>query len=111
MHRAVAEIDDAGLVVFDFSITGGAGGIGRCGIGAQSEPRVGRAVGFVGNGWKCEDHRAVCRTVGNGDARTFSRVVEHAVGVVVDPAIERGCAAGVVGDSNAHCWRRTFGQE
>ena len=96
----VARPRDRGAIVFDFAVRRGAGRIRRRGVGAQAEAGVGRAREAGRHRGEHERHDAVVRAVGHGDRSPLGRVVEHAVGVVVDPAVERGGRAGRVRDAH-----------
>ena len=106
----VARFRDRGNVILHLAVRRRASGIGRRRVGAQTEPSVGRACEACWHGRERQRHDTLVGSVRHGDRRAFGSVVEHTVGVVVDPAIERGGRAGRVGDDHVHRWSRADGQ-
>ena len=91
-------------VVFDLAITGSPRRVSRCDVRAQPEPGESPASKAAQQRGERQREHSIVRAVGNSDAGPFGGVVEDAVVVRIDPAIERRRRASGIG--SAECDRR-----
>ena len=109
-RSTASRIGDRDGVVLDLAVRGGADRVGGGRVSTQPEPRVGRPREPRRHHRKHQCERLIIRTSWNEDLYPFSGVVEHPVGIEVDPAGQRGVRPGRVRCPQCHRRLRTHRQ-